>query len=102
MTGLEALKTLGYQGSGILSLQDAKSRYRKLSKETHPDVAGGSHELFKALQDAFEVVQGLGDGFKYDFTKIRIGILQGASLMSYTSSESGLTYFYNKKEERFW
>ena len=39
-----------------------KQAYKKRSKEVHPDVEGGSHEEFKALQEAYELLleHGLG------------------------------------------
>ena len=60
-------KVLGVSESA--SAKDVKAAYRKLSKQYHPDAAGGNEERFKEISAAFDV---LGDPAKrkeYDDTR---------------------------------
>ena len=50
----KALQTLGFGGVVTVEKTMLKQAYKKRSKEVHPDVEGGSHEEFKALQGAYE------------------------------------------------
>ena len=52
MTRAEALEVLGLTPAA--SDEDIKAAYRNLSKRVHPDVAGGSAELFRRVQVAYE------------------------------------------------
>lgn len=52
MTRAEALEVLGLTPAA--NDEDIKAAYRNLSKRVHPDVAGGSAELFRRVQMAYE------------------------------------------------
>ena len=53
MAAGEDLRTLGFNETEKITTQMAKTRFKKLAKETHPDRPNGDKEEFQRLQSAF-------------------------------------------------
>ena len=79
----KALKTLGFEGVITVEQTSLKQAYKKRSKEVHPDVEGGSHEEFKALQEAYELLLEHGLGQKVDLANREVLVTQGSNLLRY-------------------
>lgn len=79
----KALQTLGFEGVVIVEQTKLKQAYRKRSKEVHPDVEGGSHEEFKALQEAYELLLEHGLGQTVDLVTREVLVTQGSDLLRY-------------------
>lgn len=79
----KALQTLGFEGVVIVEQTKLKQAYKKRSKEVHPDVEGGSHEEFKALQDAYELLLEHGLGQTVDLVTREVLVTQGSDLLRY-------------------
>ena len=79
----KALKTLGFEGVVIVEKTMLKQAYKKRSKEVHPDVEGGSHEEFKALQEAYELLLEHGLGQTIDLVTREVLVTQGSDLLRY-------------------
>lgn len=79
----KALKTLGFEGVVTVEQTKLKQAYKKRSKEVHPDVEGGSHEEFKALQEAYELLLEHGLGQKVDLVHREVLVTQGLNLLRY-------------------
>ena len=79
----KALQTLGFEGVVTVEKTMLKQAYKKRSKEVHPDVKGGSHEEFKALQDAYELLLEHGLGKKVDLVTREVLVTQGPNLLRY-------------------
>jgi hypothetical protein len=79
----EALQTLGFEGVVTVEQTKLKQAYKKRSKEVHPDVEGGSHEEFKALQEAYELLLKHGLGQTIDLVHREVLVTQGSDLLRY-------------------
>ena len=79
----KALKTLGFEGVVFVEKTMLKQAYKKRSKEVHPDVKGGSHDEFKALQEAYELVLEHGLGQTIDLVTREVLVTQGSDLLQY-------------------
>lgn len=79
----KALQTLGFEGVVIVEQTKLKQAYKKRSKEVHPDVEGGSHEEFKALQEAYELLLEHGLGQTVDLVTREVLVTQGSDLLRY-------------------
>lgn len=79
----KALKTLGFEGVVTVEQTKLKQAYKKRSKEVHPDVEGGSHEEFKALQEAYELLLEHGLGQKVDLLHREVLVTQDSNLLRY-------------------
>lgn len=79
----KALKTLGFEGVVTVEKTMLKQAYKKRSKEVHPDVEGGSHDEFKALQDAYELLLEHGLGQTIDLVNREVLVTQGSDLLRY-------------------
>lgn len=79
----KALRTLGFEGVVTIEQTNLKQAYKKRSKEVHPDVEGGSHEEFKALQEAYELVLEHGLGQTIDLVTREVLVTQGSDLLRY-------------------
>ena len=79
----KALKTLGFEGVIIVEKTSLKQAYKKRSKEVHPDVEGGSHEEFKVLQEAYELLLEHGLGQTIDLVTREVLVTQGSDLLRY-------------------
>jgi curved DNA-binding protein CbpA len=55
MTIEQALKLLGLKPN--FTKQELKKAYRRLSKQYHPDVSGGSDEKFRRLTEAVKLLE---------------------------------------------
>lgn len=79
----KALKTLGFEGVVTVEQTKLKQAYKKRSKEVHPDVEGGSHEEFKALQEAYELLLEHGLSQTVDLVTREVLVTQGSDLLRY-------------------
>lgn len=79
----KALHTLGFEGVVTVEKTMLKQAYKKRSKEVHPDVEGGSHEKFKALQEAYELLLEHGLGQRIDLVTREVLVTQGSNLLRY-------------------
>lgn len=79
----KALQTLGFGGVVTVDKTMLKQAYKKRSKEVHPDVKGGSHDEFKALQEAYELVLEHGLGQTIDLVTREVLVTQGSDLLRY-------------------
>ena len=79
----KALQTLGFEGVVTVEQAKLKQAYKKRSKEVHPDVEGGSHEEFKALQEAYELLLEHGLGQRIDLVTREVLVTQGSDLLRY-------------------
>ena len=79
----KALKILGFEGVVTVEKTMLKQAYKKRSKEVHPDVEGGSHEEFKALQEAYELLLEHGLGQTVDLVHLEVLVTQGSNLLRY-------------------
>ena len=79
----KALQTLGFEGVVTVEKTKLKQAYKKRSKEVHPDVEGGSHEEFKALQEAYELLLEHGLGRRIDLVTREVLVTQGSNLLRY-------------------
>lgn len=79
----KALRTLGFEGVVTIEQTNLKQAYKKRSKEVHPDVEGGSHEEFKALQEAYELLLEHGLGQRIDLVTREVLVTQGSDLLRY-------------------
>lgn len=79
----KALRTLGFEGVVTVEQTNLKQAYKKRSKEVHPDVEGGSHEEFKALQEAYELLLEHGLGHTIDLVTREVLVTQGSDLLRY-------------------
>lgn len=79
----KALKTLGFEGVITVEKTSLKPAYKKRSKEVHPDVEGGSHEEFKVLQEAYELLLEHGLGQTIDLVTREVLVTQGSDLLRY-------------------
>lgn len=79
----KALQTLGFEGVVTVEKTMLKQAYKKRSKEVHPDVEGGSHEEFKALQEAYELLLEHGLGQTIDLVTREVLVTQGSDLLRY-------------------
>ena len=79
----KALKTLGFEGDITVEKTSLKQAYKKRSKEVHPDVEGGSHEEFKALQEAYELLLEHVLGQTIDLVTREVLVTQGSDLLRY-------------------
>lgn len=79
----KALHTLGFEGVVTVEKTMLKQAYKKRSKEVHPDVEGGSHEEFKALQEAYELLLEHGLGQRIDLVTRGVLVTQGSDLLRY-------------------
>lgn len=79
----KALRILGFEGVVTVEQVMLKQAYKKRSKEVHPDVEGGSHEAFKNLQQAYELVLAYGLGQTIDLVTREVLVTQGSDLLRY-------------------
>lgn len=79
----KALRILGFEGVVTVEKTKLKQAYKKRSKEVHPDVEGGSHESFKELQQAYELVLTHGLGQTVDLVTRDVLVTQGSDLLRY-------------------
>ena len=79
----KALQTLGFEGVVTVEKTMLKQAYKKRSKEVHPDVEGGSHKEFKALQEAYELLLEHGLGQTVDLVTREVLVTQGSDLLRY-------------------
>ena len=79
----KALQTLGFEGVVTVEKTMLKQAYKKRSKEVHPDVEGGSHDDFKALQEAYELLLEQGLGQRFDLVTRKVLVTQGSDLLRY-------------------
>lgn len=79
----KALKTLGFEGVVTVEQTKLKQAYKRRSKEVHPDIDGGSHEEFKALQEAYELLLEHGLGQTIDLVTREVLVTQGSDLLRY-------------------
>lgn len=79
----KALQVLGFEGIVNVEKTRLKQAYKKRSKEVHPDVEGGSHEAFKELQEAYELVLAHGLGQRFDLVTREVLVTQGSDLLRY-------------------
>ena len=79
----KALHTLGFEGVVTVEKTMLKQAYKKRSKEVHPDVEGGSHEEFKTLKEAYELLLEHGLGQKVDLANREVLVTQGTDLLRY-------------------
>lgn len=79
----KALRTLGFEGVVTVEQTSLKQAYKRRSKEVHPDVEGGSHEEFKALQEAYELLLEQGLGQTIDLVTREVLVTQGSDLLRY-------------------
>lgn len=79
----KALKILGFEGVITVEQTKLKQAYKKRSREVHPDVEGGSHEEFKALQEAYELLLEHGLGQTVDLVTREVLVTQGSDLLRY-------------------
>lgn len=79
----KALRTLGFEGVVTVEQTKLKQAYKKRSKEVHPDVEGGSHEEFKSLQEAYELLLKQGLGQTIDLVTREVLVTQGSDLLRY-------------------
>lgn len=79
----KALKTLGFEGVITVEKTSLKQAYKRRSKEVHPDIDGGSHEEFKALQEAYELLLEHGLGKTIDLITREVLVTQGSDLLRY-------------------
>ena len=79
----KALQVLGFEGVVKVDQVSLKQAYKKRSKEVHPDVEGGSHESFKELQQAYELVLTHGLGQTIDLVTREVLVTQGSDLLRY-------------------
>lgn len=79
----KALQTLGFEGVVTVERTKLKQAYKKRSKEVHPDVEGGSHEEFKALQEAYELLLEHGLGQRINLVTREVLVTQGSDLLRY-------------------
>ncbi len=59
----KALDTLGVTTK--LTKNELKNRYKKLSKEFHPDMQDGDTQKFQEINQAYKTVQEYMDAFRY-------------------------------------
>lgn len=79
----KALQVLGFEGVVTVDQVKLKQAYKKRSKEVHPDIEGGSHESFKELQQAYELVLAQGLGQTIDLVTREVLVTQGSDLLRY-------------------
>lgn len=79
----KALRILGFEGVVTADQVKLKQAYKKRSKEVHPDIEGGSHEAFKELQEAYELVLAHGLGQTIDLVTREVLVTQGTDLLRY-------------------
>lgn len=79
----KALRIIGFEGVVTVDKTKLKQAYKKRSKEVHPDVEGGSHEAFKELQEAYELVLAHGLGQTIDLVTREVLVTQGSDLLRY-------------------
>lgn len=79
----KALRTLGFEGVVTVEQTSLKQAYKRRSKEVHPDVEGGSHEEFKTLQEAYELLLEQGLGQTIDLVTREVLVTQGSDLLRY-------------------
>lgn len=79
----KALQTLGFGGVVTVEETMLKQAYKKRSKEVHPDVKGGSHEAFKALQESYDLLLEHGLGQTVDLVNREVLVTQGSDLLRY-------------------
>ena len=79
----KALQVLGFEGVVKVDQASLKQAYKKRSKEVHPDIEGGSHEAFKELQEAYELVLAHGLGKTIDLVTREVLVTQGSDLLRY-------------------
>lgn len=79
----KALHTLGFEGVVTVEKTMLKQAYKKRSKEVHPDVEGGSHEEFKTLKEAYELLLEHGLGQKVDLANREVLVTQGSDPLRY-------------------
>ena len=79
----KALQVLGFEGVVKVDQVSLKQAYKKRSKEVHPDVEGGSHEAFKELKQAYELVLAQGLGQTIDLVTREVLVTQGSDLLLY-------------------
>lgn len=79
----KALRILGFEGVVTVDKTKLKQAYKKRSKEVHPDVEGGSHEAFKELKQAYELVLAHGLGQRFDLVTREVLVTQGSDLLRY-------------------
>lgn len=79
----KALRILGFEGVVTVDKTKLKQAYKKRSKEVHPDIEGGSHEAFKELQEAYELVLAHGLGKTIDLVTREVLVTQGSDLLRY-------------------
>ena len=79
----KALKTLGSEAVITVEKTSLKQVYKRRSKEVHPDIDGGSHEEFKALQEAYEILLEHGLGKTIDLVTREVLVTQGSDLLRY-------------------
>jgi DnaJ-class molecular chaperone len=63
----KARNTLGL--ISLMSKDDVKDRYKKLSKERHPDMSEGSHEAFQELKEAYDVMMEYMQNYQFEFSQ---------------------------------
>lgn len=79
----KALQVLGFEGVVKVDQASLKQAYKKRSKEVHPDIGGGSHEAFKELQEAYDLVLAHGLGKTIDLVTREVLVTQGSDLLRY-------------------
>lgn len=79
----KALQVLGFEGVVKVDQASLKQAYKKRSKEVHPDIGGGSHEAFKKLQEAYDLVLAHGLGKTIDLVTREVLVTQGSDLLRY-------------------
>lgn len=78
----KALGILGFKGVVKVEQKELKRAYKKRSKEVHPDV-GGSHEAFKGLQSAYDLLLKSAVGLTVDLEEKVAEVVQGSTLLRY-------------------
>ncbi len=62
----DAVKTLDL--ISLLTKEDVRKKYLKLSRLYHPDMEGGSTEKFQEIRKAYEVLVEYMDNFRFVFS----------------------------------
>ncbi|CAA6825022.1 MAG: Heat shock protein DnaJ-like [uncultured Sulfurovum sp.] len=62
-TAVESLELIS-----LRTKEDVRKKYLKLSKKYHPDMEGGSTEKFQEIREAYEILVGYMDNFRFVFS----------------------------------
>ncbi len=52
-----------------VSLKEIKKRHRELAKKYHPDSGGGNAEFMKEINEAYKILLGYCESFRYSFSE---------------------------------